>query len=356
MRGDLSEFQDRLLAWFQANKRDLPWRSQPSLYHTVVSEFMLQQTQVETVLPYFARWVARFPDFASLAAAPQQDVLKAWEGLGYYRRARNLQALAVHILRDGIPASCAQWRQLPGVGPYTAAAVASIARNEPVAVVDGNVVRILARLFADPTPIASAAAAQSHFGPFATALLHPHQPGTHNEAIMELGATICRKSAPLCASCPVRPHCKAFARQSQSALPVIPRKTSRARTVHRALVLRSEPPALLLATYPPNAQRLAGLSELPELPQPPAPPPLLSRSRRIANEAIREHFHLIDPSSTAAHGLPVLLAAPHLRFHPIHELHLVTLSGPHRKWLPALLRAAGWSGAKAWESLSTRSD
>src|SRR5438045_534267 len=137
-----ADFQTALLRWYRANARALPWRESPSVYKTVVSEFMLQQTQVKTVLPYFARWLAALPDFAALAAAPEEQVMKLWEGLGYYSRARNLYKLAKAIAAQPVPPrDPAEWRELPGVGPYTAAAITSISFGEPAACVDGNVVR-----------------------------------------------------------------------------------------------------------------------------------------------------------------------------------------------------------------------
>ena len=149
-------FAAALAAWYRREARRLPWRETPSLYRTVVSEFMLQQTQVKTVLPYFARWLEALPDFAALAAAPEAVVLKLWEGLGYYSRARNLHRLAQALAaRREMPRSPADWRELPGVGPYTAAAVTSIAFGEQTPLVDGNVARVLSRLFAiegDPAP------------------------------------------------------------------------------------------------------------------------------------------------------------------------------------------------------------
>src|ERR1019366_7948610 len=143
-------FRRALLAWYRASRRRLPWREAPSAYGTVVSEFMLQQTQVATVIPYYLRWMEALPGFGALASAPESRVLRLWEGLGYYRRARNLHALARAVASSGMPEGADGWEELPGVGPYTAAAIASIAFGEPRACVDGNVVRILARLTRDP--------------------------------------------------------------------------------------------------------------------------------------------------------------------------------------------------------------
>jgi A/G-specific adenine glycosylase len=166
------EFHSALLDWYRRQARRLPWREQPSLYRTVVSEFMLQQTQVKTVLPYFARWMAALPDFAALAAAPESQVLKLWEGLGYYTRARNLHRLAqILVARPEPPRTPEAWRELPGIGPYTAAAITSISFGAPAACVDGNVVRILARLTADGTRFRDGTAAAKQFAPLAAALL-----------------------------------------------------------------------------------------------------------------------------------------------------------------------------------------
>ncbi len=163
-----------LLEWFRTSRRTLPWREQPSLYETVVSEFMLQHTQVKTVLPDFARLLERFPDFAALASAPEADVVKHWEGLGYYSRARNLHKLARAVAPlSAPPRTAAEWQELPGVGPYTAAAIASIACGDRVACVDGNVARVLARLTADTTAFASGSELVKHFRPLAGEALDP---------------------------------------------------------------------------------------------------------------------------------------------------------------------------------------
>ena len=144
---DLEDIRSSLLKWYKINQRDLPWRSNPSLYKTILSEFMLQQTKIETALPYFYHWIESFPNFKALAEANLDKVLKHWEGLGYYNRARNLHKVAQYISQSGeIPKSFEEWKLLPGIGDYTAAAISSIEQNLPIAVVDGNVVRVLSRL------------------------------------------------------------------------------------------------------------------------------------------------------------------------------------------------------------------
>jgi A/G-specific adenine glycosylase len=332
MRGDFPSFRKKLLDWYAAHRRPLPWRTDSSLYRTVVSEFMLQQTQVDTVLPYFERWMRALPDFAALAAAPEERILKLWEGLGYYSRARNLQRLAQSITAGGIPATVAGWRARPGIGPYTAAAIGSIAQGLPEPVIDGNVIRVLTRLDNDATPIPSAAAAHKRFRPLAAALLDPDRPGDFNEAMMELGATVCRKAAPDCPGCPVAGHCAALAAGTAARLPVIPRQRMRSRIVHR--LWRLEKGRLLLQFHSPDARRLANLAELPLLPEDPVTVPTATRVRTIGNERVTEHIHALPASHPA---LRPCRALPDQRWIPIGELDAVTLSAPHRKWIRQLL-------------------
>ncbi|HBR93576.1 MAG TPA: A/G-specific adenine glycosylase, partial [Opitutae bacterium] len=177
-------FRHALAQWYATAQRPLPWRTQPSLYRTVVSELMAQQTQIKTMLPYFERWMRRFPDFAALAEAPAEDVLKHWEGLGYYSRARNLHKLAKeYVALEPKPRSREDWQQLPGIGPYTSAAISSIALGEPAAVVDGNVVRILARLTDDARVFKNNGEAVKAFTPTAEAVLDQGNAGEHNQAM-----------------------------------------------------------------------------------------------------------------------------------------------------------------------------
>lgn len=204
----MTPFARDLLTWFARARRPLPWREARTPYRVWVSEAMLQQTQVATVIPYFRRWLARFPTVEALAAAPLSDVLKAWEGLGYYRRARLLHegAKVVASQHGGVlPETYDALLELPGVGPYTAAAVASLAFGEPVLAVDGNVKRVAARLFRLCGDV-KVRAVEAHLG--------PHQPeaeaGAFNEALMELGATVCTPRSPHCEACPVSAHCEAF--------------------------------------------------------------------------------------------------------------------------------------------------
>jgi len=209
---EIRSLRSALLDWYRANQRDLPWRQARDPYPIWVSEVMLQQTQVATVLPYYHKFLKRFPNLRKLARADLQDVLKAWEGLGYYARARNLHQAAGVVIEQhqgNIPRSRQEFQKLPGVGDYIAAAVLSIAFDRPYAVVDGNVKRVLARLFVMQEPV-NQAPAKNIFQKAAADLLDTREPGSFNQALMELGALICKPRNPLCHSCPVRTWCQAY--------------------------------------------------------------------------------------------------------------------------------------------------
>ncbi len=332
-------FQAALHRWYRAHARQLPWREAPSLYKTVVSEFMLQQTQVATVLPYFARWMRGLPDFAALAAAPELRVLKLWEGLGYYARARNLRRLAQALV--GMPApprTPAAWRELPGVGPYTAAAITSIAFGEPAACVDGNVVRILARLTGEARVFRDGSAAAKHFTPLAQALLAGSDPGEHNQAMMELGATVCTRQNPKCTECPVAVFCAAKRAGTPGKFPRLQPKQVEQRSVARAWCVHCG--RLLLRRGQTKAKRLAGLHELPELADlgvKPAKYSLLAVKRRtITRFQITELIHAVKPRPALWRRIA---ADESLEWIALGNLEQVTLSGPHRRWVGELL---GW--------------
>lgn len=218
---EISLLQGRLVRWYQKNRRQLPWRQTRDPFYIWISEVMLQQTQVKTVIPYYLKFLDRFRDITSLAEADLQDVLKIWEGMGYYARARNLHRAAKVVLeRYGgeIPAVWQESRKLPGVGPYIASAVLSIAHGLPYAVVDGNVKRVLSRLFLMDLPVNKASSLKT-FEEVASALLHSRQPGIFNQAVMELGAVVCRSHNPLCNACPLVKSCQAFNKKQLAIYP-----------------------------------------------------------------------------------------------------------------------------------------
>ena len=330
-------FRAALLGWYRRHARRLPWRERPGLYPTVVSEFMLQQTQVKTVLPYFARWLEEWPDFAALAAAPEERVLRLWEGLGYYSRARNLHRLARAVAALPEPPRTPEaWRELPGVGPYTAAAITSIALGHPAACVDGNVVRILARLTADRTAYRDSVAAGKALAPLAEALLDHSVPGDHNQAMMELGATVCPPRAPACLTCPVREFCAGARQGRPEELPRLQPRQLEDRTVVRVWCQRAG--ALLLHRSPEGARRLARVHELPSAEQAGLTEEkvregtLLARKRRgITRYRITEFIHEVPAKALPARGDEGLV------WVPAAELDALTLSGPHRRWVRELL-------------------
>ena len=233
------DMRAKLGAWYEGAKRDLPWRRTNDPYAITVSELMLQQTQVVTVIPYYERWLKLFPTWQALASVPENAVIKAWEGLGYYRRARNLQALAKAVMENGgvMPQSGEGLMALPGIGPYTAAAVGSIAFGLPLAVLDGNVMRVLTRLVAMEDDI-SRPQTRVKLQALADQFLDKNDPSTHNQAVMELGAMICVPRKPMCLLCPLKAGCAG--RERAEDFPVKSRVASIKRTETVAILTRGE--------------------------------------------------------------------------------------------------------------------
>lgn len=219
---------DQLIDWYQVHKRDLPWRNISDPYHIWISEIILQQTRVNQGLNYYLRFIERFPNVETLAAAEEDEVLKYWQGLGYYSRARNLHQAARQIIQEfgGVfPTTYREVLQLKGVGAYTAAAVCSFAYNLPYAVVDGNVYRVLSRLFAIETPIDSHSG-KKEFEVLACQLIEDSIPSLHNQAIMEFGALQCVPVSPDCSVCPLQVYCKAYELKMVEQLPVKSKRTT----------------------------------------------------------------------------------------------------------------------------------
>jgi A/G-specific adenine glycosylase len=216
------DFNDELIKWYEKHKRNLPWRNSADAYLIWLSEIILQQTRVEQGLPYFYRFIEKYPDVTSFALADEDDILKLWQGLGYYSRGRNMLKTArmVQEQYNGIfPVSYQQLIKLKGIGEYTAAAIASFSSNEAKAVVDGNVYRVISRYFGIDEPINSTKG-KKIFQEAANELLNKQQPGLHNQAMMEFGAMLCKPKNPACGICPVRLGCYAFIHNAATALPV----------------------------------------------------------------------------------------------------------------------------------------
>jgi len=252
-----------LLTWYQENARELPWRSVQTPYRTWVSEIMLQQTQVDTVIPYFEKWMKRFPDIQSLAKAEAQEVLSLWEGLGYYSRARNLHRAAqivVHDLKGTLPEHPKALQRLPGIGRYTAAAIASIAFSEDAAAVDGNIRRVLSRLF-DVREPARSPEGEKILWQLAESNLPQGKAGVYNQALMDLGAVVCTPQDPDCEHCPIATHCQARALGVQTERPVkSPRKKIPHLTVTAAVIRRD---GKVLIAQRPASGLLGGMWEFP---------------------------------------------------------------------------------------------
>jgi A/G-specific adenine glycosylase len=324
-----------LVSWFHQTGRDYPWRQTRDPYAILVSEVMLQQTQISTVLDrgYYARWLARFPDFATLAVASEDEILKAWEGLGYYRRARNLQKLARTVMEEhgGVfPEEPAAILALPGIGPYTAGAVSSFAFGLAEPIVDGNVARVLSRLDNDATPIDSTAGSKRLWERARELVLATDDPRALNSALMELGQVICRPAQPQCPVCPVKEHCQAM---EPASLPVKSGKTQITEVTERVIFHHSAAGVLLEQE---TGSRRTGLWKLPALPDSLAenpPPVLLKTTYGITRYKVTLWVHEAEPNQK--HDWP----ASH-RFISHAELPATAMPSPYRRALDRLLKNA----------------
>ena len=263
---DIEGFRQDLINWFSEEKRDLPWRNDQDPYKIWVSEIMLQQTRVDTVIPYFNRFIEQFPTIEALSQAEEEKILKAWEGLGYYSRARNLHSAVKEVYEKyagRVPDDPKEFSSLKGVGPYTAGAVLSIAYGIPEPAVDGNVMRVLSRILSIWEDIAKPSA-RKIFEQAVRRMIAIENPSYFNQALMELGALICTPTSPSCLLCPVREHCHAFSEGVQSELPV-KTKNKKQREVHLAAVILRDAAGRTLIHKRPDKGLLANLWEFPNI-------------------------------------------------------------------------------------------
>ncbi len=310
----LRQIRRTLLDWYDRHRRPLPWRDNPDPYRVLVSEVMLQQTRAETVKPYFQRWIARFPTAEALAESDQEEVLGLWSGLGYYSRARNLHrtAMIVRDRHDGrIPDSVEALRKLPGIGEYTAGAVASIAFGRCEPAVDGNARRVLSRLFDLEAPTLD------EFRQLAGALVADKRPGDFNQALMELGGRVCRPRSPDCESCPLRAVCLSRARDTVAFRPAPRTRGTIPIYVIGTAVITSAAGQTLLACRPDNGL-LGGMWEYPGLETGDSEDPIDSACR-----AVRELFGDLPLRSWPEGGEPIdeLADIGHVFSHRRHRYH-----------------------------------
>jgi A/G-specific adenine glycosylase len=334
-RSTTPDLRPRLLDWYARNRRDLPWRRHPDPYSIWVSEIMLQQTRVATVIDHYRAFLKRFPSLLSLALAPEQDVLAEWSGLGYYRRARMLHKAAQFVadqLGGNLPATAAELRSLPGIGAYTAAAIASIAHGEVVAVVDGNVERVLCRLSGwEQGGRAGGAALKRQIDSLAAQLVDPARPGEFNQAIMELGATVCLPRNPQCRLCPWAGACKTRGEHKTQ-----PRPRMLSREVGHALSVRiGEPDApgreVLLEQRPAALTVMPGMWELPALADPAVPE---SELRMTVRHAIMQVNYYVRIRTVFEDDVPALtVPAGERRWVPLAQAAGMALTGLTRKVL-----------------------
>ncbi|MEC5273337.1 A/G-specific adenine glycosylase [Caldifermentibacillus hisashii] len=261
---NIEEFQKSLIEWFQEEKRNLPWRADKDPYKIWVSEVMLQQTRVDTVIPYFYRFIEKYPNIEALANADEQELLKTWEGLGYYSRVKNLQAAVKEVQTQYggvVPDEKKTFSKLKGVGPYTTGAVLSIAYDKPIPAVDGNVMRVLSRIFEIEDDIAKIRT-RKLFEELVEEIISREDPSSFNQGLMELGALICKPTSPDCLLCPVRDHCRAFQHGTETRLPV-KSKQKKGRTVQYVAAILLDERGKVVIRKRPDEGLLASLWEFP---------------------------------------------------------------------------------------------
>lgn len=304
----------------------MPWRRTNDPYAIWVSEIMLQQTQVSVVIPYYERWMARFPSVGSLAVATEEEVLQLWQGLGYYRRAKSLLAGAKFVIKNGFPGDIAAWRKVPGVGAYTAGAIASIAQAQTVPLVDGNVERVYARLAGDPS---SAADLTKAAWAWAAENLCEEAPGDWNQALMELGATVCTPRDPRCSGCPLSLECRAYLRGLVAELPT-PAERAVVKRLNQTLWVLLVGNAIHL-TKSPEGSWWSGMNILPTSDDPPVEGWIEDLGRftyAVTNHRISAEVKM----------LRLLSPLEGHQLYDLEDLHHVAIPAPHRKALALLQR------------------
>jgi A/G-specific adenine glycosylase len=345
-------FSKSLLKWYDQNRRDLPWRSAPTPYATLVSEFMLQQTQVSTVIPYFQAFMKRFPTVEALAAGSEQEVLRLWQGLGYYSRARNLQASARKIISDfsgDIPRTIEQLQTLPGIGRYTAGAIASIAYDVRAPILDGNVARVLCRLDcirSDPRLRKT----QLKLWKRAEEILPTKRVGDFNSALMELGATVCTPRAPKCPTCPVKNFCKAAKAGLADQIP--PPRAAKPTPLVRRLTLCLQNRSRWLIEQRPIPGRWAGLWQFVTIPESGRPPESeFSKSLEVKIASPKSLAQIRHALTHRRYIFEVFTANTNIvtksngrRWVTLSELSKYPLPRPHEK-IAAILRELNKSNA-----------
>jgi A/G-specific adenine glycosylase len=324
------EFRRGLGKWYCRHARDLPWRRTREPYQILVSEFMLQQTQVATVIPFYHEWLHRFPDFATLARASEEDVLHTWQGLGYYARARNLHATAKALLdkHDGrFPRSIEQMRQLPGVGKYTAHAVASFAFNQSIPIVEANTARVLTRLF-DYRECIDCETGRETLWQYAATLVPRSNVRTYNSALVDLGALVCVARKPKCNICPVKKFCRA---KNPAALPIKKPRPRTKRMIERHMFVINRGRVLLEQ----SRRRWRGMWILPPL-KPHSESIRESRMRRPVYESVFSFTNHRIALNVYVHDRPTIQHRLH-RWIRIGSLELLPVPSPHRRALRYLL-------------------
>ncbi|KAB8125624.1 A/G-specific adenine glycosylase [Gracilibacillus oryzae] len=310
---NIPQFRHDLITWFEKEQRELPWRENQDPYRVWVSEIMLQQTKVETVIPYFHRFIQSFPTLEALASADEQEVLKAWEGLGYYSRVRNLQTAVKEVVADyeaKVPQDAEQFGKLKGVGPYTKGAVLSIAYGQPEPAVDGNVMRVLSRILLIEEDIAKVKT-RKIFEEAVRQLISHDNPSAFNQGLMELGALICTPRNPSCLLCPVQEHCIAYDKGIEQTLPIKTKKTKQQMKAYHVLVLEVNDNEYLLEQRP-NEGLLAQMWQFPMV-------EITEVSENLLLPYINEKYQ------TTGHSIEKLQPVRHVFSHITWELNVVKI-------------------------------